>query len=343
MISAMVVYATFALINFANRPEVETFSLLPMSSIPPIALSVSLRCSHPWQCHKEAMAGATRWSWTDTVHLVDDYTSAYTTDACHPSDTKVPAAMNKWMEYHSIVNVCYDPVGGLRIRVPEFTMPAGMKYGSPGQPSLSVMINASQAPAGGGEHMCVTIDIEPSQRKTIFVGVVVRSNEMADPATLLLPHHDSSTTVKSYEPYTADLFYDGHTDRKDGELRIALKQFADHFVISRPGSVLGVLGEIGGMNGLIFGLFLFLGLVFQRMHRMLFGGGSTTEDKPVRQSGTDMEMLYQISTAVPDWRTGVSSVVGSAQHAFRMMNRGMPEDSLSADQHVGLPCGALWV
>ena len=174
--------------------------------------------------------------------------------------------------------------------------------------------------------MCVTIDIEPSQRKTIFVGVVVRSNEMADPATLLLPHHDSSTTVKSYEPYTADLFYDGHTarqlgiklqtscclpphrvppalspqpspslcsgwqDRKDGELRIALKQFADHFVISRPGSVLGVLGEIGGMNGLIFGLFLFLGLVFQRMHRMLFGGGSTTEDTPVRQSGTAVEI-----------------------------------------------------
>ena len=83
--------------------------------------------------------------------------------------------------------------------------------------------------------MVYQVDMQEWHRKTIVVGLSVKEGEGS----------------QSQETYLSNVQYDGSTPTADAILRIRLDQLANLFSVSRPGSLLTVLGAIGGFASLL--------------------------------------------------------------------------------------------
>ena len=176
------------------------------------------------------------------------------------------------------VPLCYSENGdeGVLIDIPAFSLANGCTYGATGcKPFLRVRLKAVDD-TGGAAGMQATIDIEPSQRKAVFVGVVAREDrtQKAD-GFLMFAAPEPDAAVMSYKQYVADLFYEGKNPETSSRLTLRMRQFAESFVIQRTGTIDSVLGEIGGFEGLLLmliGVFSALVHVLTRLYRMFCAG-----------------------------------------------------------------------
>ncbi|XRB20756.1 EF-hand domain-containing protein [Pseudoscourfieldia marina] len=122
-----------------------------------------------------------------------------------------------------------DQLGGLLLHT---DFPEGCAYGTAGC-NTRLQVTLSDGKPDG---MRLQIDLEPSQRKAVQVGVTVRK---------------WSGKPDKYELRADDLFYVGKNDDRRASLRIGLKQYAEVIETSRPGDYLTVFGAIGGFGSLL--------------------------------------------------------------------------------------------
>ena len=124
-------------------------------------------------------------------------------------------------------------------------------YGDEGSPVLSVTITSPRST------MYVELDVEPGQRKTVFVGQTLKEKQSRSARgsflrQAALADDDAKIIDASAEPFQSDLFYDGKNANRTALLRIRASQFAQVSTITRPGTWFEVLAALGGANVFIW-------------------------------------------------------------------------------------------
>ena len=227
---AVLGYAAFAFLQFHRRPEVESFALASARGFGESEVSISVRCASAWGCLGGATDAGGAWTWTSAPSVEQAYGEG-AGPLCRPP-AKAMTLGRKFAELEpTAFSICpsRDPADGLVVRVPAFTAPAGcVEYGAPCQPRLVVTIT-------GLGMMNVTMDLEPSQRKTLYVGLAVHRRGGAE-----TPEH-----------MVADRFYDGKNDDGSAELRVRQADLVQTYTVARPGSIPDVLAQIGGASSLL--------------------------------------------------------------------------------------------
>ena len=118
-------------------------------------------------------------------------------------------------------------------------------------PILKLNIRANNPKTYGP--MQIKMDLEPFQRKAIYIGVLVRENS-------------NSLIESSYELFVKDLFYVGKNSENTATLEIKMAQFAQVFKTHRPGTIPDLFSDIGGFSGIALSV---CGLLCS-MHMLLF-------------------------------------------------------------------------
>ena len=274
LIVLVLTYTVWAFVQYAMRPPSEVFSMMPMTSVPPQLVELTTECSEPWACHVNATNVPPPWRWGATPTITVRYGPS---SPCSSTTISLPGASNR-LVLQTRVPLCYSENGdeGVLIDIPAFSLANGCTYGATGcKPFLRVRLKAVDD-TGGAAGMQATIDIEPSQRKAVFVGVVAREDltQKAD-GFLMFAAPEPDAAVMSYKQYVADLFYEGKNPETSSRLTLRMRQFAESFVIQRTGTLDSVLGEIGGFEGLLLmliGVFSALVHVLTRLRRMFCAG-----------------------------------------------------------------------
>jgi hypothetical protein len=257
-------YIIFLIASFATRAPTESFSLVHASTVPPLSLQLSLECGSPWVCHSGFGGEPGNWTWNGTVEVNDIYGGeGAATGGCTTALVNIPGRDNADMRYTANRSVCYSRDGshGLEVVVPSFS--GACAYGDPGC-GVFLRVELRAPAADGGEGMTLTVDVEPSQRKAVYIGQVIRRTQLGNGRWNVGGWLDASELGESevVEPYVADLFYEGKNRGSAAHLRIRVRQFAEQFVTSFQGSVWSLLGEIGGANAMLLGtLALCVGVV----------------------------------------------------------------------------------
>ena len=274
LVLLVITYTVWAFVQYAMRPPSEVFSMMPMTSVPPQLVELTTECSEPWACHVNATNVPPPWRWGATPTITVRYGPS---SPCSSTTISLPGASNR-LVLQTRVPLCYSENGdeGVLIDIPAFSLANGCTYGATGcKPFLRVRLKAVDD-TGGAAGMQATIDIEPSQRKAVFVGVVAREDrtQKAD-GFLMFAAPEPDAAVMSYKQYVADLFYEGKNPETSSRLTLRMRQFAESFVIQRTGTIDSVLGEIGGFEGLLLmliGVFSALVHVLTRLYRMFCAG-----------------------------------------------------------------------
>lgn len=159
-------------------------------------------------------------------------------------------------------DLCYSPraTDGIDVWVPFNEANAGA-YGDGEGPTLTVTVTSPRS------DMAAVLEVEPHQRKSVFVGQLVKATPPRGRTAAFLRQSglkDDGPTIRAHtaEPYQADLFYDGKNAAVSATLRVRAAQFAHVVTVERPGSWVDVFGSVGGANILLFGLFAQARLLF---------------------------------------------------------------------------------
>lgn len=170
-------------------------------------------------------------------------TSSYNTSACASSNAKELNATSMFAAMDYERTVCYSSTysDGLDITIP---FDSDSTYGSSGI-IYSVEVTSDDS------DMYIAIDMEPHQRKTIFLGQnIYRKSAPSGLVDTLLGERE--VTILDTEPFQADLFYDGKNSDTEALLRIRLSQFANVGTEEKPGTWMDLLAAIGGAQAVIF-------------------------------------------------------------------------------------------
>ena len=207
LIVLVLTYTVWAFVQYAMRPPSEVFSMMPMTSVPPQLVELTTECSEPWACHVNATNVPPPWRWGATPTITVRYGPS---SPCSSTTISLPGASNR-LVLQTRVPLCYSENGdeGVLIDIPAFSLANGCTYGATGcKPFLRVRLKAVDD-TGGAAGMQATIDIEPSQRKAVFVGVVAREDRTHEADGFLMFAPEPGAAVVTYKQYVADLFYEG--------------------------------------------------------------------------------------------------------------------------------------
>lgn len=156
------IYITFVfvcviavIIAYANRDAIEEWRLQSQddSDVPSIPIVVATECSSSWGCYDN-------WgsSHPSFVHVRHAYSTIAAQKKCDHNFNDTIASRNARAQFSS--RICYSSVyrDGLDIDIP---FDAALTYGA--NQALSVTITSPSS------KLFVSVDVEPSQRKTIFI------------------------------------------------------------------------------------------------------------------------------------------------------------------------------
>lgn len=221
-------YTIYASILFMDRPAVTNFSLAEMSVVPVQHLRVEVQCSTPWGCTKTPRVESGKW-------VADGWPWLKSTFEPSLAMTSAKGKFQKRNFTRVPLKFSSDQSETIEIRVPGYFTNINSNcsaYGASCAPVLRVMITAD-SPADNGP-LSIAMDIEPHQKKAVYIGCVVRKNDVNESVT--------------YELFNQDLFYEGKNAEKTATLKIRMSQFAQVFTTLRPGSLPELFGEIGGFS-----------------------------------------------------------------------------------------------
>ena len=237
------------LINYVQRPEVETTHLQPITLISAIDLQLRLQCSVPWACH-----GGPK-PWRDTVWMNTSYSIAASASCAdrHRNDTQISGQGIPLYSHDANVSLCTSSANrdGIYLTVSDFS--GNCSYGDQG---CNVWFNVQLLAQGahGSPALELAVELEPSQRKAVYIGAIVRRRLVGS----WMPWEPEQVVSENVEPFVDDLFYVGKNVRSEAMLHIATSQTALLVTVSRSGTLAAAFGEIGGVNGLLIAL---LGIV----------------------------------------------------------------------------------
>ena len=241
---SVLAYTSFAMINFANRPEQTSFTLRESKQLPTQYLRVDFRCSTPWGCLRNSSklinqaTGLTEWRWDASPSISATY-SDDEEDNVGNNMRKIDVEGKFTSKNISRIPLKFSNLDGdgIIINVPGYqtTNVSNCIYGSTCMPILKLNIRANNPKTNGP--MQIKMDLEPFQRKAIYIGVLVRENS-------------NSLIESSYELFVKDLFYVGKNSENTATLEIKMAQFAQVFKTHRPGTIPDLFSDIGGFSGI---------------------------------------------------------------------------------------------
>ena len=275
LVTMTIVYSADAIVYMVSAAPSETFSLSPMSKVPMQLLTLTTECLSAWACHWNATPGTTSWNWEGVPVLSARYSpdsecANYTTPL---PDREVHGGLDGGMRHTMTVPMCFsdDPDEGVFLDIPGWTGEAayGFMPGNFGSSSPALRVTISANGTDGAEGMRKILDVEPFQRKSVYLGVVSHTDNSDLMSFLLFKFGSSKPTT--YTPYLADLFYDGKNLENSARLALQMKQFAEAFVLENSATLDQMLGEIGGFEGLLLMIFGLLAFVFSGLQLLAKG------------------------------------------------------------------------
>eukprot|EP00238_Polyblepharides_amylifera_P004006 CAMPEP_0196591726 /NCGR_PEP_ID=MMETSP1081-20130531/70699_1 /TAXON_ID=36882 /ORGANISM="Pyramimonas amylifera, Strain CCMP720" /LENGTH=210 /DNA_ID=CAMNT_0041915185 /DNA_START=100 /DNA_END=729 /DNA_ORIENTATION=- len=207
-----------------------------MTEAAPVRVSLHLECSSEWQCYDDLerdqsdsllsartdqwwtkqLAGDGNASWIQVKQFYSDSVDQAHCTGLQNTTTQIDSRLSN----ASVdVDVCFSKrlSDGVDVVIPFDDVP----YGE-GDAFLSVIVEATNS-QGMGTDMRVEMSMEPSQRKTVFIGVAVKEKDGKN---------------IGQDPYLSDLFYNGKNRNQQSILHIRLSQTASLEKNERPGDLL---------------------------------------------------------------------------------------------------------
>jgi len=244
---AVIAYSVYALVLFINRPEIIEIKTVPMTNFnQDVMLQVHVACSGPaWKCTANATKpnGTTTWLLGAGPSISEVSGGGLETDLANET-----AAVLSPTGHQVVLDYSPRKLDGLYIKAPGFT--SNCDYGDAACPSLQISITGGTGAAG--EVMQSLITLEPHQRKAVYVGLVVTRHSSRSALSMSLSSTaEEFTGVTTYNPFQADMYYEGKNADKSAQLVVRLAQFATVSETRRPGSLLEVFASIGGAASLL--------------------------------------------------------------------------------------------
>mmetsp|Transcript_4863 Transcript_4863/g.11382 ORF Transcript_4863/g.11382 Transcript_4863/m.11382 type:complete len:365 (+) Transcript_4863:209-1303(+) len=231
----MLLYTAWASYQYHIRPEVETFSMTPTLRLKPFTVSVRTWCTAANGCVLRNETTGEIKRYTEFRERYKDLSEEEKNHCSFNPPESTAFALTQPLANRTFkdVQLCFTQkdTNGIDIWIPGFVIPDSVgqvcEYGN----NCSKMFVAVTA----GE-MSVRMEMDISQRKTLFLGVNVLEQEGKD---------------SKVELYNGDMFYDGKNSDTSALLRIRVQQFASVFTHERPGTPLDILADVGGFSGLV--------------------------------------------------------------------------------------------
>lgn len=233
--------------EFVSREPSQAIALVRATdgAVPPIPLVIATECVAGGAYDDYDSYGSA----TDSCGAVEIRTTFPQTAPCEGAAAVVVGDWTARVER----DLCYSPdyADGVDVWVP--FPEADAAYG---EASAAVVRVTITSPAND---LFVYNDVEPHQRKTIFINQLIKETPLRGAAASFarqsgLRDPGGKIRTRTQEPYQADLFYDGKNAGTWALLQIRSSQFANVVTVSHPGSWLSVFGVIGGANVLLFGV-----------------------------------------------------------------------------------------
>eukprot|EP00943_MAST-04B_sp_MAST-4B-sp1_P004889 g4889.t1 len=225
---------------YLNRPEITTFSLREMSKAPVQYLRVETKCTTKWGCMKNPRPENGSWV-ADAYPWID---ANFPTTSMKKKWSKGPWTKRNYtnvpLEFSPLVDNCVE------IKVPDFFVATSSncsEYGASCAPVLRLEVTANNPESNGP--MKIIMDLEPHQRKAIYIGVII---------------HEFENGSSTYELYNQDLFYEGKNAIKAASLKVRASQFAEVFTTSRSGSFADCFADVGGFSAILLSILGVLGI-----------------------------------------------------------------------------------
>jgi len=228
-VGLMVAFVVIRSLFYINRSTVEQFQFQNTSSTKGLIINVQLECSNPGHCGDAVIS--TSYSQTPTCQQFAPDTQVNYSDFAATPLLPLPVC---WSQYDT---------QGLDLWFSGITDMSKRQY-----TGLGSNITVARAYITyGATAFEVDVALEAMHRKTLILGMYIKK-------------YGKTTTV---EPVFNSLQYDGTTTAgTSAVLRIRLSQFANVFVLSRPGSILDVLSDIGGAAGFLLGFMKVVTIIF---------------------------------------------------------------------------------
>lgn len=182
--SGLTAFVVFAFLSYYYQTPVETSTMSLASTVAPITLNITTHCSGKFQCG-DWVLNSGKWTLLQPIMLTQTWAHVPTSSPCYSnsgSAISIPASGTE------LVTVCYSDsiYDGIVLQIP-----FGASYNDNNPPSLTVTITSGPQYSNGMTTMAI---MQPSQYKTFFFSQTV---------------HVSTSGVQTFEPYVADMFYNG--------------------------------------------------------------------------------------------------------------------------------------
>ena len=223
-----IAFSIYSLYNFVHQVPVETNTMVKSISIQSIYIRVNMTCNIAYGCGN--------WSTTSSpnllnpIQIVANWAKPGTDCSQNPAKTvyNIPVAEGPTMQYLGDFTVCYSQSSSDMVQI---VVPYSNNYLDT-NPMYNIQISGS--PDKYNNDMYFEVLLRPLEWKTVYFS----QTEYVDVK--------SDTT---YEPYIADLFYNGHsTDNNIAKLTFKVQQFSYSSAKTKVISIYSALGSIGGFS-----------------------------------------------------------------------------------------------
>lgn len=235
-----VLYISWAIVAYVNRPYTESYSSPPMNEAEQVHINIQLSCNSGWGCYSWNRSATSSATWANVtgdnvqwVHVKQHY-SDVSSKQCEGIEDEDTVVRNKFANTTVEGALCFsvNTADGIVIDAP---FSEGARYN--GEWALNVLILAKEYK--GISPMRVELVLEPSQRKTVTLGLITDERAGRD---------------KSQKLFVSDLFYNGKNPDNRASIHIALSQSYTKYEEKRTGSLSSLIGLIGGASGFLIGI-----------------------------------------------------------------------------------------
>jgi hypothetical protein len=163
----VLLYAIFIFYEYFQRPEIETYTMIPSLKTNPIDIDISLKCSAKWPCSACSTGSwGTGWTCVNGTVLYPSVSETYQLtrgDYCQDISSSTSIWPTTQTSNFSLT-ACYSTSfeDGILIHVP-FTG----AYGTSTSPRMVITLTKP------GSDLYYQQSLEPSQRKSVFLGQTV--------------------------------------------------------------------------------------------------------------------------------------------------------------------------
>ena len=225
----IVVYVVYIIMEYLKAQPTTTFSLSPTINMKPLNITISTSCSSKWGCYNWTATTAQRnWANPANYHqwkpiTVEGYYNFADSSNCNQKNFR-RTVRSAYAQANISFVVCYSPsfTDGVVLSVP-----FSSDYSS--STSLNVRVQGPNY----ANNMQYDININSGQIKIIYLS-----------QQQLISYGNVASAT--YEPYVADLFYNGHSSTSMTNFTFMMQQFGYTRVQNPTPTFLSLLGVIGG-------------------------------------------------------------------------------------------------